>query len=66
MNIPKKYIVDEQGVPKEVIIPFETFREIEEMLGLDFDETTMEQLRDARRDREKGTMEAYCDLDDLG
>ena len=35
MNISKKYIVDEQGNPKEVIIPMEDFRKTEELLGWD-------------------------------
>ena len=33
MDINKKYIVDEQGNPTEVIIPIDDFRKIEELLG---------------------------------
>ena len=33
MDINKKYIVDEQGNPKEVLIPVEDFKKIEELLG---------------------------------
>jgi PHD/YefM family antitoxin component YafN of YafNO toxin-antitoxin module len=65
MDINKKYIVDEQGNPKEVIIPFDDFRKIEELLGWDLDEETVQQLREARRDRERGNKEAYVDLDSI-
>jgi PHD/YefM family antitoxin component YafN of YafNO toxin-antitoxin module len=57
--------VDENGAPKEVIIPFETFKWIEETLGLDLDQKTVSQLAEARRDRERGTPEAYVDLDSI-
>ena len=65
MGINKKYIDDEQGTPKEVIIPFEDFRKIEELLGWDLDEDVVKQLRDAKRDRERGIKEAYTDLDSI-
>jgi len=65
MNIDKKFIVDRQGKPKEVIIPIEDFIKMEEMLGWDLDEETVQQLRDARKDREGGKKEAYVDLDSI-
>ena len=65
MDINKKYIVDEQGNPKEVIIPIDDFRKIEELLGLDLDDETVQQLRKAKMDREKGNKEAYIDLDSI-
>jgi len=65
MDITKKYIVDEQGNPQEVIIPVEDFRKIEELLGWDLDEEAVQQLREARRDREKGNKGAYIDLDSV-
>lgn len=65
MDINKKYIVDEQGNPKEVIIPVEDFRKIEELLGWDLDEESVRQLREAGRDREKGNKESYMDLDSI-
>jgi len=65
LHIERKYIVDEKGFPKEVIIPFDTFREIEEMLGLDLDEETVSQLYEARRDREQGITEAYVSLESI-
>ena len=65
MEINKRYIVDEQGNPKEVIIPVEDFRKIEELLGWDLDDKAVKQLREARRDREKGNKEAYVALDSI-
>ena len=65
MDIDKKYIVDEHGNPKEVIIPIEHFRKMEELLGWDLDEEAVQQLREAKVDREKGNREAYIDLDSI-
>ena len=65
MDINKKYIVDENGTPKEVIIPIEHFRKMEELLGWDLDDETVQQLRQAKMDREKGNKRAYIDLDSI-
>ena len=65
MDIQKKYIFDEKGNPKEVIIPVEDFRKIEELLGWDLDEEAVGQIREAREDREKGKKDAYTDLDSI-
>ncbi|MBW1782472.1 MAG: hypothetical protein JRL30_17230 [Deltaproteobacteria bacterium] len=66
MNVNKRYIVDEQGNPKEVVIPLDDFRKIEELLGWDLDDEAAQQLREARKDRESGNKEAYVDLDSIG
>lgn len=65
MRINKRYIVDEKGNPKEVVIPMEDFRKIEEALGLDLEEEAVSQLRQARKDRESGNEDAYVDLDSI-
>ncbi len=65
MNINKKYIVDEQGKPKEVIIPVDDFRKIEELLGWDLDDEEVNQLRKARKDRDGDNIDAYTDLDSI-
>ena len=65
MTIQKKYIVDEQGNPKEVIIPVDDFKKIEELLGWDLDNEDVHQLREARKDREGGNKDAYTDLDSI-
>ena len=54
MHIDKKYIVDERGNPKEVVILLEGYRKIEELLGLGLDDEAVKQLRKARKVRESG------------
>jgi len=63
--IPKKVVYDESGKPVEVILPWDVFREIEELLGLDLDEEAKEALREAREDRERGHKEAYVPLEEI-
>ena len=65
LTISKKYIVDEQGQPKEVIIPWEQFKKISEILGLDLDESAIADLLQAKRDREKKNESAYYDLNTI-
>jgi hypothetical protein len=65
MNIMKKYIVDEHGTPKEVIIPVDDFRKIEGLLGWDLDDESIRELREARKDRESGNKDAYIDLESI-
>lgn len=62
MNISKRYIVDEEGNPKEVVIPLDDYRKMEELLGWDLDDRTVKQLREAKKDRAKGKKKAYVDL----
>ena len=66
-TIKKKFIVDEHGVPKEVILSFKDFQEIERLLsiGPDLDAETINNLRKARRDREKKNKDAHVDLDSI-
>ncbi len=63
MNINKRIIVDEHGNPKEVIIPVDDYRKIEELLGWDLDDEESNKLREARKDRESENKDAYTDLD---
>ncbi len=65
MNINKRYIVDERGNPKEVVILLEDYRKIEELLGLDLDDEAVRQLRKARKDRESGNKDTYVNLDSI-
>ena len=65
MSIHRKIVVDEHGNPQEVIIPWDEFQGIAEILGLDFDSAALEDLRQAREDRENGRHDAFMDLDDL-
>ncbi len=58
----KKFVVDENGAPQEVIIDWKDFRLIAEMLGLDLDDGAMADLRQGRHDRAQNNREAYLDL----
>ena len=62
MNINKRYIVDEEGNPKEVVIPLDDYRKMEELLGWDLDDKTVKQLREAKKDRARGKKKAYVNL----
>ena len=62
MNINKRYIVDKEGNPKEVVIPLDDYRKMEELLGWDLDDKTVKQLREAKKDRARGKKKAYVDL----
>ncbi|TLD41704.1 MAG: hypothetical protein JETT_2065 [Candidatus Jettenia ecosi] len=62
VTLHKKIVLDEKGNPTEVIIPREEYKEIEELLGLDLDENAVEDLKQAKEDREKGIKDAYMEL----
>ncbi|MCB1033716.1 MAG: hypothetical protein KDD47_07775 [Acidobacteria bacterium] len=64
-TIHKKLVVDEEGRPQEVILPWEEFRQIEELLGLDLDAKAVADLEASAEDRAKGTPGAYVDLDSI-
>jgi hypothetical protein len=64
-RIPRKLVLDDQGMPMEVIIPWKEFREIEELLGLDLDAAACDDLKTARQDREARKKEAFVDLDSI-
>ncbi|MFZ0240365.1 MAG: hypothetical protein WAL90_01875 [Desulfobacterales bacterium] len=65
MRINKRYIVDENGDPKEVVILLEDYKKIEGLLGLDLDKKSVKQLREARKDRVSGNKDAYVELDSV-
>ena len=65
LAIHKKLVVDEEGNPQEVIIPWVQYQQISEILGLDLDEEAIEDLRQARRDRATQNRDAYVSLDVL-
>lgn len=65
ISIHKKIVIDECGNPYEVIIPWAQFQEISEILGLDLDSEALEDLRQARKDRESDKQGAYISLDSI-
>lgn len=64
-TIHKKIVVDENGDPQEVIIPWDEFRRIEEELGLDLDQEAESQLSEADADMRAGNSDAFTALDQL-
>jgi len=63
--IPKKIVVDEQGTPLEVILPWHTFCELQEALGLDLDAEAEADLRETRQDLAAGQTGAFLPLSSL-
>lgn len=61
----KKIVVDEQGQPLEVILPWTAFCEIAEALGWDLDADTEVDLRETRRDLETGQNQNFVPLSSL-
>jgi PHD/YefM family antitoxin component YafN of YafNO toxin-antitoxin module len=64
--IQKRIVVDEQGRPQEVLIPWEQYQQISQMLGLDLDEEAIAVLRQAQHDRATNNRQAYIRLDEIG
>ena len=48
-----------------MILSFKDYQEIEKLLGLNLDAEAIDNLRKARRDREKKKKDAYIDLDSI-
>ncbi len=65
ISVHKKIIVNEQGKPTDVIIPWEEYKVIEESLGLDLEDNAIEAINQAKRDRENGKEDAYLDLESI-
>ncbi len=65
LTIHKKYIVDDRGQPTDVVVSYQEFLQIEELLGLDLDADAVADLTHARQDREAGKRDAYVALDEL-
>lgn len=65
IKIHKKLVVDDQGMPMEVIIPWKEYREIEELLGLDLDAAARDDLKKAQQDRKTKKKDAFVDLDSI-
>ena len=65
LTIHKKLVVDEHGTPHEVILPWEEYRQIEELLGLDLSSDAVADLEQAAKDRQSANPDAYEDLDSI-
>ncbi|MFV1976293.1 MAG: hypothetical protein ACC651_11145 [Candidatus Scalindua sp.] len=65
LTIHKKVVKDVNGKPKEVIIPWEEYKKIEESLGLDLTQEVIEDLKQAKIDRDNSNKDAYVDLESI-
>ncbi len=52
LSVSKKVVYDEEGKPVEVILSWEDYQKIEEILGLDLDEEAIKALEEAKRNRD--------------
>ena len=65
LTIHKKVVKDVNGNPKEVIIPWEEYKKIEESLGLDLTQEAIEDLKQAKIDRNDLNKDAYVNLESI-
>ncbi len=65
LTIHKKVVKDVNGNPTEVIIPWEEYKKIEESLGLDLSQEAIEDLKQAKIDRDNSNKDAYIDLESI-
>ncbi len=63
--IAKKIVVDDSGSPQEVIISWDNYQHLSEVMGWDLDADAEAQLRTARQEREAGNLDAFVSLDDI-
>jgi hypothetical protein len=64
-TFPKKVVVDEHGSPIDVILPWATFCDLAEILGLDLDDEADSDLRETRRDLATGQRDAFAPVSSL-
>ena len=65
LTVHKKVVKDDKGNPLEVIIPWEEYKEIEESLGLDLTQEAIDDLKQAKIDRDNSNEDAYIDLESI-
>ncbi len=63
--IKHKLVVDSQGEPQEVIIPWSAYIELAETFGWDLSELEQKQLADALRDSREQNRGAFVGIEDL-
>ncbi|RJP63624.1 MAG: hypothetical protein C4539_15995 [Ignavibacteriales bacterium] len=67
MNITPNYIVDQNGKPVSVILPYEEFKEMVEQYGLDLNKDEMKAIKRGTIVRKKGlkaVLKEYEKLED--
>ncbi|MFT5467624.1 MAG: hypothetical protein ACI8UO_002730 [Verrucomicrobiales bacterium] len=64
-SLTRKLVVNEQGDPLEVIIPYQEFVDFIEIHGLDLSEDEKAEILEAEADIESGTKDAFVSLEKL-
>ena len=59
MNITKKIVLNAEGKPSDVMIPYEQFIELSEIYGLDLDDQEQQDLTAALEDSRAGHRDAF-------
>lgn len=59
MTITKRILLDENGSPSDVIIPYEQFVELSEIYGWDLNEEEQNGLSEALADSRAGNRDAF-------
>ena len=65
MTITKKLVLDNQGQPSEVLIPYEQYIELVEACGLDLDSQEQKDLSEALADSISGNRAAFVDASEI-
>ena len=63
--IAKKIVFDDQGDPQEVIISWDSYQHLAEVMGWDLDEKEEAQLHQARQEHESDNRDAFVSLDEI-
>ncbi|MEM7699626.1 MAG: hypothetical protein AAF236_14610 [Verrucomicrobiota bacterium] len=65
MTINRRIVLDENGDPSEVLIPYDQFQELSERYGWDLDDVEEGELREAIADSKAGNREAFVPASDV-
>ncbi len=65
MALEKRIVVDTEGRPVEVVIPYEKFVEFIETYGLDLSDEEKEGILEAKADIEKGNWDAFSTAEEV-
>ena len=65
MTITHQTVIGDNGKPSAVIIPWDVFQKVREMLEGDPTPEEAEAMKEAEADRLDGNNDAFTDLDDL-
>ena len=65
LAIEKKIVVNDEGKPLEVIIPYDVYIDLVETYGLDLTDEEIEAIEEAEADFEAGNRDAFISHEEL-